>query len=141
MAVTPHLSGLSPRAWRILWVGGLLLALVVVVVCLLPSRNLPSTGINDKFEHALAFAALALWFGGLAARRDHLFVLLALVALGGGIEIAQGLMGLGRMADVRDLLADLLGALGGVALAYTPLGRWPRLLERGLRWVTAPPGP
>ena len=137
----PHLAGLSPRAWRLLWLGGLVLVAAVVVVCLLPSRNLPSTGISDKLEHALAFAALALWFGGLAARRDHLFVLLALVALGGGIEIAQGLMGLGRMADVRDLLADLLGAVAGLLLALTPLGRWPAMLDWGLRRVIAPPRP
>ena len=139
--MTPHLSGLSRRAWRLLWLGGLVLAVAVVVVCLLPSRNLPSTGISDKLEHALAFGALALWFGGLAARRDHLFVLLALVALGGGIEIAQGLMGLGRMADVRDLLADLLGVVAGLLLARTPVGRWPTLLDWGLRRVMAPPRP
>jgi VanZ family protein len=53
-----------------------------------------------------------------------------LIALGGGIEIAQGLMGLGREADLRDVLANTLGAGAGLGLALTPVGRWPELLER-----------
>ncbi len=120
----------SRKSLRSFWLMGLLLVALVVVVCLLPARNLPGTGINDKVEHAFAFLVMALWFAGLAAKRDFVYLLLALVALGGGIEIAQGLMGLGRTADTLDLLADSVGATAGIALALTPLGRWVNVLER-----------
>jgi len=43
----------------------------------------------------VAYLALSLWFGGLLAPRDYFRLALGLLALGGGIEIAQGLMGLG----------------------------------------------
>ena len=120
----------SRQSLRAFWAMGLLLVALVVVACLVPARNLPGTGINDKVEHGLAFMVMALWFAGLTARRDYLYLLLALVALGGGIEIAQGLMGLGRNADPMDLLADSVGALAGLALALTPLGRWVDVMER-----------
>ena len=120
----------SQKSLRAFWLMGLVLVVAVVVVCLLPARNLPGTGINDKVEHAVAFMVMALWFAGLTARRDYLFLLLALIALGGAIEIAQGLMALGRTADPLDLLADSTGALAGVALALTPLGLWVTVLER-----------
>lgn len=120
----------STQSLRAFWVMGLLLVAIVVVVCLLPARNLPGTGINDKLEHGLAFMVMALWFAGLTTRRDYLYLLLALMALGGAIEIAQGLMGLGRTADPLDLLADSVGTLAGLALALTPLGQWVGVLER-----------
>jgi len=114
------------RAWFCL---GLLMALCVVVMSLLPSHDIPALGVNDKIEHGVAYLGLGFWFGSLIGRRDSLFLLLALLALGGGIEIAQGLMGLGREADLMDLAADAVGSLLGLGLAATPLGRWVRFIE------------
>ena len=131
MTPTPALP--SPQSLRAFWLMGLLLVAGVIVVCLLPARNLPGTGINDKVEHAIAFLVMALWFAGLIARRDSLYLLLALIALGGSIEIAQGLMGLGRNADPLDLLADSAGALLGVALSLTPLGRCVQWLDQSVQ--------
>jgi len=116
-----------PRAWFCI---GLLIAAVVTFYCLLPAERLPQLGIWDKAEHALAFGLLAFWFASVVARWDYLFMMLALVALGGGIEIAQGLMKMGREADIRDFIADCVGAGLGLALAMTPLVRWPSWLER-----------
>jgi VanZ family protein len=113
---------------------GLLIAALITIACLVPARDLPSLGVSDKFEHSLAFFVLAIWFAGVLERRDFLYLALALIAFGGGIEIAQGLMGLGREADIRDLMADGVGVAAGILLALTPLGRWAMgvesLLER-----------
>lgn len=116
--------------YRRLWFGvGIAIALVVAVVCLMPGGKLPDVRVSDKTEHLLAFAMLAFWFGSIVVRRDLLWLALALLAFGALIEVAQGLMRLGRQADVNDVVADGAGILIGLALALTPLGRWARWLE------------
>ena len=115
-----------PRAW---FGAGLLIATVITVTSLLPARDLPAFGISDKVEHAVAYALLAFWFASVMARRDFVYLALALLAFGGGIEIAQGLMGLGREADLLDLAADGVGIVAGVVLAATPLGGWAKVIE------------
>ena len=115
-----------PRAWLCL---GLLMALFITVMSLLPANNLRSLGISDKIEHAAAYAVLAFWFASVMRRWDYLYLFLALLAFGGGIEIAQGLMGLGREADLLDLAADAAGSVVGLGLAATPLGRWASFIE------------
>lgn len=116
------------RAWLAM---GLLIALAITVSCLVPARDLPNLGVVlwDKFEHAFAFFVLTFWFAGVVARRDFAYLLLAMMAFGGAIEIAQGLMGLGREADLHDLLADGVGVFIALLLALTPLGRWAMFIE------------
>ena len=48
-------------------------------------------------------------------------------AVGVGIEIAQGLMHEGREADVRDVLANSVGAIAGLIASRAGLARWPDL--------------
>ena len=115
-----------PRAW---FCAGLLIATVITITSLLPARDLPALGISDKVEHAVAYALLGFWFASVMARRDFVYLALALLAFGGGIEIAQGLMGLGREADLLDLAADGVGIVVGLVLAVTPLGRWAKVIE------------
>lgn len=116
--------------YRRVWICvGIIMVLVITFVCLLPAKELPQTGLSDKFEHLLAFGALAFWFGSIVVRRDLPWVGLAVAIFGAVIEIAQGLMGWGRQADWRDLAADSLGALLGLALALSPLGRCVRWFE------------
>lgn len=116
-----------PRAWFFL---GLVIAAVITFYSLLPAQHVPQIGVSDKIEHAVAYALLAFWFASVVARWDYLFMMLALVALGGGIEIVQGLMKMGREADIRDFVADCIGSGIGLLLAFTPLGRWPAVVER-----------
>lgn len=111
---------------------GIAMLLVILVVCLMPSQELPKTGLSDKAEHMLAFAAVAFWFGSIVARYDLAWLALLLVAFGGLIEISQESMGWGRSGDWRDLAADTLGIAIGMGLALTPLGRWARWLEAKL---------
>jgi VanZ family protein len=119
--------------YRRLWFCvGVVLAAAITVVCLLPSSDLPNFHLWDKLEHALSWVALAFWFGSVVVRRDIFWVGLALVALGGAIELLQGWMGLGRSADIMDLLADSVGIFIGLLLVISPLGRVPAWLESRL---------
>jgi VanZ family protein len=125
--VSIFVPGLHYR--RMWFVAGLLITAVVVIASLLPAQQLPPVDVSDKIEHVIAFLVLAFWFGGVIAHRDFLYLALALVALGGGIEIAQGLMGLGRQSDLKDLGADTIGIAIGLAIAATPLGNWASLID------------
>ena len=115
------------RAWYLL---GAVLTLVVIVSGLVPPQDLPRLRISDKFEHLIAYVGLAIWFGGLLPPRRYVHLALALLVLGGGIEIAQGLMGLGREADWRDFFADALGVAFGLALSMAGLRHWASWFEQ-----------
>jgi VanZ family protein len=70
----------------------------------------------DKLEHFTAYfglAAMASLVIGL--RRLLIWALLGVWALGGLLEIAQGL--LGRDAELGDVVANTLGTLAGLAIA------------------------
>lgn len=115
-----------PRLW---FCAGLVIAAVIAATSLVPSRDLPNLRFSDKLEHALAYFVLAFWMASVIVRRDFLMLGIVLLAFGGAIELAQGWMGLGRQADVMDLLADAAGIIVGVLLAMTPPGRWAEWLE------------
>jgi VanZ family protein len=112
---------------RVWWIVGFVLVACVVLVCLLPGEDLPSTPLSDKFSHFIAHFALAAWFAGLMPRRRWWRVFFGLALLGVGIEIAQGLMHEGRHSDVRDVVANSVGAAAGLAASWLGLARWPEL--------------
>ena len=109
------------RPW--LWAGLWMLAIALVVVgSLLPGKDLPQVHVNDKVEHFLAYALLSAGAVQLFARRlSWGFVCVVLVLMGIGIEYMQAQMGLGRMLDRNDALANTVGVLLGLATAFTPL--------------------
>ena len=116
---------------RHLWFGaGLAIALAIAVVCLMPGRHVPDVDLSDKTKHLAAFAMLAFWFGSILVRRDLPWLILALLAFGGLIELAQESMPWGRHAEWNDFVADGIGVVAGIILALTPVGRWPLWLER-----------
>jgi VanZ family protein len=117
------------RTWYVL---GTLLTLAVIVASLLPLRAVSHLGMDDKLQHALAYTALALWFGGLMEPRRYGRLVLALMAMGVAIEIVQGVMGLGRQADAVDVAADAGGIAAGLALCLAGLRHWARWLEQWL---------
>jgi hypothetical protein len=125
MARLPH-----ARLWYAL---GAVLTVFIVVTSLAPLKELPAMRISDKIEHAAAFSALAVWFGGLLPQRHYTWLAVALLALGGAIELAQSLMGLGRLADLRDLVADGWGIAFGLTLCALGLRHWAQLVERWWR--------
>jgi VanZ family protein len=120
-----------PRLWLGLW----LLAVAVVAVLSLVnlSRLPPVPEGGDKVEHFLAYGLLSASAMQLfARRRGCLLVAALLVALGIGLEFAQGALTTTRMADPHDALANTLGVLAGLATLPTPLRGL--LLALDARW-------
>ena len=109
------------RPW--LWSGLWMLAIAVVVFgSLAPGSDLPSVPFSDKLQHFLAYALLSAAGVQLFARRlSWAFVCALLVLMGIALEYMQAQMGLGRMLDRNDALANTLGVLAGLATALTPL--------------------
>jgi VanZ family protein len=118
---------LDPRT-RVWWLAAfVLVSVVAVVVAVQPAERAPSGTGWDKFDHALAFAALGTVgvFGLSGWRHGVAWVLPILVGLGAAIEWLQSFVP-SRQADWNDLLADAIGAAIG-----TLIGWWlTRKLER-----------
>jgi VanZ family protein len=100
------------------------LVLLVIYLSLTPHPPEPVSFDNaDKFEHALAYAALSFWFCHIyRSVNSRLVVIAALVGLGVGLELVQGWTGY-RTFDVMDMLADGVGVLMGCLMLFTPLMR------------------
>ena len=115
------------------WVIGWTMVLFITLSCLSPPRYVPNLHLWDKLEHALAFFGLTFWFCGLVRLRSYPLVALAMLLFGAAIEIAQGLMGLGRDPDFFDWVADAVGVAAALAAVYVgvylSIGSWLARLE------------
>jgi len=118
------------RSWYLL---GILLALAVAYTSLAPVSELPAVSMDDKLEHGTAYLAMTLWFGGLIMRRHYWLLVLSLLVFGAAIEVAQGVMQLGRTADPRDWLADAGGVAVGLLACLAGLDHWVYWVERLVR--------
>jgi len=86
----------------------------------------------DKAEHFTAYFGLALLASlGWGLRRSLIWIFLGVLAIGGGLEILQTLVG--RDGEWGDMLANTLGAIAGTLLAIgylrvprRPVGTPPR---------------
>ena len=116
-----------PGLWLGLW---MLMIMAVVAGSLLPARGLPPVLFDgfDKVQHLLGYALLSAYAAMLFARmRARALAAAGLVALGIGLEIAQGMLTASRQADIADAMVNALGVLAGLAVTATPLAR---LLQR-----------
>jgi VanZ family protein len=118
------------RLARLWWTLGWAMVVFITISCLEPPRYVPNLHLWDKLEHALAFGGMTFWFGGLTRRRRYPVIAFLMLLFGGGIEIAQGAMKLGRDEDIMDFLADAVGVSIALAALYLGLGAWPRWVER-----------
>jgi VanZ family protein len=98
----------------------------------------PNLHLWDKLEHASAFFGMTLWFGGLTRRSRYPVIAILMLLFGGGIEIAQGAMRLGRDEDIMDFVADAVGISIALALLYLGCGAWARWIEQ-LTWRAREP--
>lgn len=108
------------RPWQVL------LALLTLFVCYLAFTPMPPKQVGmfwDKLNHMAAFACLSFTacLGFPGPWRRVMAVLLALLALGGLIEVVQAFVP-GRSCEWGDLLADAVGIAAG-AMAALPLLR------------------
>lgn len=111
-----------PLVHRRLWLAiGWGLVALVIYFSLTPQPPDMQVDQGDKLAHLLAYFSLAAWFGQIHGPR--LPLVLALLALGAGLELAQGLSGYRDMS-----LADMLANSTGVGLGWLAARRWPRLL-------------
>ncbi len=122
--------------WPVLWVA-IWLAMIGAVVAssLLPADELPPSPFDgfDKVEHFLGYFALGAYAAMLfAGRRAQALAAVGLMALGIGLEFAQGALTASRMADSADALANSLGVFAGLMLAPTPVARALLWVERRL---------
>lgn len=115
------------RFWLVL---GWFFVAVAMVLSLMPLQQITMPSWNDKFEHTMGYLLLTLWFCGLYRRQGYWRVALWMLAMGVLIEILQGMMRLGRQADIQDIYADIFGIGAAIFLAITPLGRWPYWFEK-----------
>jgi VanZ family protein len=105
--------------WSLLW------ALIILVLTLMPGSDVPAWPWAevvhlDKLVHAGLFGVQVILLGRalmskFSVRTAFLVALLVAIAYGAAIELLQGAMGLGRYADVLDVVADAAGA--GIAYA------------------------
>ena len=118
-----------PR-WRPFWVSvGIVLLIVVMYLALLPLRKIvPGLQFSDKIAHFLVFAGLMVWFAAQVRPERYIWVLLALLSYGAGMEVLQALRP-HRAAEFADLIADAGGLAAGWWLCRLGLDRWPHWIE------------
>lgn len=120
----------SPAGFGIRLTVNLLFAAVLVAASVTPLPATVGGGVSDAWLHAVAYgvqAGLLLWLvGSLAAPLTAgCWSLAATSLLGGFTELLQGVIP-ARTAELRDLGADVVGALAVVGLwlaAAAVLGR------------------
>ena len=111
---------------RVWWVLGVFIVLLAVVVCLVPGKELPDVfEWNDKASHLVGHGLMALYFSGLVARRSWWKIFLFFLLFGTLIEFMQYSMHAGREGDPRDVVANSLGSLLGLAAGWFGGARWP----------------
>lgn len=111
---------------RYAWPLAVLWAVAVLVLTLMPGRDVPAWPWAekvqlDKFVHAFLFGMQSLLLGmalaGMGKWRSRIGPLavatVVAIVFGGVIELLQQGMGAGRHGDVLDLLADAAGAIIG----------------------------
>lgn len=119
---------------RLWWLLGAVIVATATYFCLIPGRELPGVfEWNDKLSHLAGHGLLALYFSGLVARRGWWKIFLLLVVFGIAIEFTQYYMHNGREGDPRDVVANTIGVLIGLAVARLGGSRWPQFAAWVLR--------
>ena len=116
---------------------GIVWSLLILMVCLMPGDNLPNSSFlsfkgADKLIHATLYLVLMILVGkGLVTyfsssySRNRVFVISFLYCLfiGVVIEFIQSVFVVGRLGDIFDVLANVIGASIGVVVLIATLKR------------------
>ncbi|MFA6126387.1 MAG: VanZ family protein [Bacteroidales bacterium] len=116
---------------RKLFFTSLIWAILILILCAVPGNTLPQVSLFnipnlDKIIHAALYFPLAFILGAEfdLSKKNYLkilgplFTMLIVAFYGGLIEIMQEYLFINRSADIVDLLADVMGGLGGLAIYY-----------------------
>ncbi|GAB3541343.1 VanZ family protein [Spirosoma fluminis] len=91
--------------------------IVLFIGCSLPGNDLPDLSSNrDKWVHIAIFLPFGLLWR--LAGRPVAWVFITGALYGLLIEIWQGVMPIGRSCDLLDALADAVGTVVGIGLAW-----------------------
>jgi hypothetical protein len=88
---------------------------IILAISLMPAGDAPMVFAYDKLNHGLAFFTLSLMARLLWPRTNAVILFVLLMIFGGGIEVLQFSMGLGRDADWMDFAADIVAILLGIS--------------------------
>ena len=124
-----------PRHWRIasmLLLASVLTLAIIPAIWLWPQDPSKVWSLSDKWLHGITFAVLALWFSGQYARAAYWKLVVGLLAFGALIEMCQRMISY-RTAEWNDLLADLLGIVVGILIAWAGVGGWSMRVEKQLQ--------
>ncbi|MGE5432943.1 MAG: VanZ family protein [Syntrophomonadaceae bacterium] len=100
--------------------------IVLFIATTLPGNDVPNLGVSDKIEHFAAYAVLSVllcftyYFQKkfrLLSSRPFLMTILT-VSVYGALDELHQLLVPGRSCDIRDLAADVTGALLGLLLVF-----------------------
>jgi VanZ family protein len=108
-------AGLWLSAWS-------LMIVAVIVLSLMHGPPIPEVMTIAKFDHFIAYLALAGFAVQLFGDRNAQFVAaVAMVVLGIGLELAQGYLTTWRDMSLYDACVDTVGVIVGQVTAWTPL--------------------
>ncbi len=108
------LFGLS--RYQLVYAIALFWTITIFIGCSIPSNGLPDITGKDKLIHVAIFVPFGMLWRMLG--RSWLWVLVVGTLYGILIEIWQGLMPIGREADVYDAIADTIGTILGIVVGW-----------------------
>jgi VanZ family protein len=112
------------RLLRIAFWAAVLFAFVMAVLPAPPGPQVP-----DKVEHMVAFFTLTVLGNVAYPRLAHVRLMVALIAFGGLIELAQLGPALHRDSEWSDWLADIVAVIAAIGVAWLVRRGRPRPAE------------
>lgn len=110
---------------RLWWFWFALACALVIFLCVMSLINLSQVQfkVSDKTLHFVAYCVLTLsWMQVLRGSKTCVAIVLAAIALGVGLEIAQSFHPMRHM-DYRDAIANSIGAVLGYGLGWLGFSR------------------
>ena len=113
-----------PMIERLAFWSGVACIVLIVVLSLKPSVSV-GVSVSDKVLHFAAYFVVMGCFGIGLQRISLARLFIAIAGFGVGIEIAQGLMAMGRTFSGYDMLANVAGAACAGLLVWGLVKRYP----------------
>ena len=125
------------RRWQF---AGIAVLVIVLAATLMPAIGFinemrdPRIAHSDKWFHAITFMLLTIWFSGQYAKQSYWRIAVGMLVFGAFIEVCQRMLTTWRSAELMDLVADAIGILAGLLIAWAGVGGWSLRVEQ---WIAA----